>query len=187
MQDVGVDLRAACKEEFGMGRGVEEAVEIAGVVQHLDIVTVRRAPVDMRTQPALIAFQHLPVGLDPLEDHGRNREDEPGRVEAARGDQRGQILMPGADVIGQWAPAARSCSPMKLPSRRRSRYTKRASPMTMRCRRSSSARSIGCRPASPMIWPQRRMLSVPGWALAGYRFASDPAVPAPVQPVQLNR
>lgn len=41
-----------------------------------------RSPAHERQQPARIGLQHLPVGVDPLQDDGGHREDQPGRIEA---------------------------------------------------------------------------------------------------------
>ena len=57
---------------------------------------------------------------------------------------------------------SRSCVPTNPPSSRRPSFTKRASPITKRCSRSSSGTLIGRTPASPIAWAHRAVRALDG-------------------------
>ena len=72
-------------EELGLPGCVEEAVEIARLVQHPDIERGRRLPFGEKQAWARIVFKHFTVPFDALQEHRRDREGDPRRIEPAAG------------------------------------------------------------------------------------------------------
>ena len=64
-------------QEFGLRRGIEEPVSVAGI---------GRLPVHDRQQPLRMVFECSAILPDPLQNGCRYREDDAGRVETAPGE-----------------------------------------------------------------------------------------------------
>jgi hypothetical protein len=64
-------------EKFRVRRGVEVAVEVAGVIQDADIEFRRRLPLDQRQQAPGIVLQHVPVIVDPELQYAAKDENAP--------------------------------------------------------------------------------------------------------------
>jgi len=87
VREVPLDrLRHAPVQELGVRRRVEVAVVVRGVVQDLDVVVRRGAPVDAVEERLRVRPEHAPVLLDAPQHHRADREDHPGRVEPRDGE-----------------------------------------------------------------------------------------------------
>ena len=58
------------EQELGMRRGVKEAIEVRGIVEHPDISALRRLPLDEWQEPPRMILQNRAIHVDPIQDRG---------------------------------------------------------------------------------------------------------------------
>ena len=68
-----------------MGGGIEEAVEVSGVVEDADVALGRGFPFDEGQNGARMGFEGAAVAVDETQDGRADGEDEAGGIEAALG------------------------------------------------------------------------------------------------------